>query len=151
MLPLRPLCGLRQRLENKETGEIKESEIFMGGFPIMTDAGTFVINGAERVIVSQLVRSPGVYYANTFDRTGKKLFTTTSSPTGVPGWNTKPTPTIISMCGSIKTGRSPSPPSCGLCWSCGMTWIRITVSADFNMGLVSRRSGQRSGNLRDLR
>ena len=68
------------RLENKETGEIKESEIFMGDFPIMTDAGTFVINGAERVIVSQLVRSPGVYYANTFDRTGKKLFTTTVIP-----------------------------------------------------------------------
>ena len=51
------------RLNNTETGEIKESEVFMGDFPKMTDSGTFVINGAERVIVSQLVRSPGVYYA----------------------------------------------------------------------------------------
>ena len=53
---------VRARLLNKETGEIKENEVYMGDFPIMTDGGTFVINGAERVIVSQLVRSPGVYY-----------------------------------------------------------------------------------------
>ena len=52
------------RLNNKETGVIKESEVYMGDFPLMTDSGTFVINGAERVIVSQLVRSPGVYYAS---------------------------------------------------------------------------------------
>ena len=52
----------------------------MGDFPIMTDSGTFVINGAERVIISQLVRSPGVYYGNTFDKNGKKLFTTTVIP-----------------------------------------------------------------------
>ena len=58
------------RLLNKETGEIKESEVFMGDFPLMTDSGTFVINGAERVIVSQLVRSPGVYYKMEYDKTG---------------------------------------------------------------------------------
>ena len=71
---------VRVRLLNKETGEIKEQEVFMGDFPIMTDSGTFVINGAERVIVSQLVRSPGVYYDRTFDKTGKKLFTSTVIP-----------------------------------------------------------------------
>ncbi len=68
------------RLINKETGEVKEQEIFMGDFPLMTDNGTFVINGAERVIVSQLVRSPGVYYSMKFDRTGKKLFSNTVIP-----------------------------------------------------------------------
>jgi DNA-directed RNA polymerase subunit beta len=67
-------------LWNKETGEVKESEIFMGDIPLMTDSGTFVINGAERVIVSQLVRSPGVYYASEKDRTGKDLFKTTVIP-----------------------------------------------------------------------
>ena len=71
---------VRARLINKETGEIKESEVFMGDFPLMTDSGTFVINGAERVIVSQLVRSPGVYYGMSYDSTGKKLFTTTVIP-----------------------------------------------------------------------
>ena len=71
---------VRARLQNKETGEIKEQDIFMGDFPIMTPSGTFVINGAERVIVSQLVRSPGVYYAMTFDKTGKKLFASTIIP-----------------------------------------------------------------------
>ncbi len=71
---------VRARLLNKETGEIKESEVFMGDFPLMTDSGTFVINGAERVIVSQLVRSPGVYYGMTYDTTGKKLFNTTVIP-----------------------------------------------------------------------
>ncbi len=68
------------RLLNKETGEIKESEVYMGDFPIMTESGTFVINGAERVIISQLVRSPGMYYEMSRDKTGKKLFTTTVIP-----------------------------------------------------------------------
>ena len=71
---------VRARLLNKETGEIKESEVFMGDFPLMTDSGTFIINGAERVIVSQLVRSPGVYYGMSYDATGKKLFTSTVIP-----------------------------------------------------------------------
>ena len=71
---------VRARLLNKETGEIKESEVFMGDFPLMTDSGTFIINGAERVIVSQLVRSPGVYYGMSYDTTGKKLFTSTVIP-----------------------------------------------------------------------
>ena len=68
------------RLLNKETGELKEQEIFMGDFPLMTDSGTFVNNGAERVIVSQLVRSPGVYFGHSYDKTGKKLFTATMNP-----------------------------------------------------------------------
>ena len=63
------------RLLNRETGEIKEQEIFMGDFPLMTDSGTFIINGAERVIVSQLVRSPGVYFEETRDKSGKRLYT----------------------------------------------------------------------------
>ncbi len=67
-------------LWNKETGEVKESEVFMGDFPLMTDSGTFVINGAERVIVSQLVRSPGAYYSSEKDRTGKDLFKTQIIP-----------------------------------------------------------------------
>ena len=68
------------RLLNKETGAIKESEVFMGEFPIMTDSGTFVINGAEGVIVSQLVRSPGVYFDMTHDKTGIELFSSTINP-----------------------------------------------------------------------
>ncbi len=68
------------RLSNKLTGEVKQSEIFMGDFPIMTDNGTFIINGAERVIVSQIVRSPGIYYDSTIDKTGKKIFTATVIP-----------------------------------------------------------------------
>ena len=68
------------RLLYKDTGEIKESKVFMGDFPLMTETGTFVINGAERVIVSQLVRSPGVYYAVTMDRSGKKMYGTTVIP-----------------------------------------------------------------------
>lgn len=74
--PLRVIA----KLWNKETGEVKESEIFMGDFPLMTDSGTFVINGAERVIVSQLVRSPGVYYGMEKDKTGKELFKSTIIP-----------------------------------------------------------------------
>jgi len=71
---------VRARLQNKETGEVKENTIFMGDFPLMTDAGTFVINGAERCIVSQLVRSPGVYYHMEHDKTGKELYTNTVIP-----------------------------------------------------------------------
>ena len=74
--PLRVLA----RLQNMETGEIKENEVFMGDFPLMTDSGTFVINGAERVVVSQLVRSPGVYFDCTIDKSGRKLFSSTVIP-----------------------------------------------------------------------
>ncbi len=68
------------RLTNNETGEIKEQEIFMGEFPIMTESGTFIINGAERVVVSQLVRSPGIYYSNALDKSGNPVYTTTVIP-----------------------------------------------------------------------
>ena len=71
---------VRARLINRETEEIKDQEIFMGDFPLMTDTGTFIINGAERVIVSQLVRSPGIYYASEFDKVGKKLLSSTVIP-----------------------------------------------------------------------
>lgn len=72
---------VKVRLINRETGEIKEQEIYLGDFPIMTDSGTFVINGAERVVVSQLVRSPGCYYAEEFDtKTGKRTYTSTVMP-----------------------------------------------------------------------
>lgn len=67
-------------LNNRETGEIKEQEIFMGDFPLMTDSGTFIINGAERVIVSQLIRSPGVYYSMSRDKSGRELFAATVIP-----------------------------------------------------------------------
>ena len=68
------------RLLNKETGEVKDQEIFMGAFPLMTDAGTFVINGAERAIVSQLVRSPGVFYGHAKDKVGNDLYSATMNP-----------------------------------------------------------------------
>ena len=71
---------VRVRLRNKETEEIKEQEIFMGDFPLMTNAGTFVINGAERVIVSQIVRSPGIYYAKAEDKAGTMTYATTVIP-----------------------------------------------------------------------
>ena len=71
---------LKVRLINKETGEIKEQEAFMGEFPLMTEKGTFIINGAERVVVSQLVRSPGVYYNMTRDKVGKELYDATVIP-----------------------------------------------------------------------
>ena len=71
---------VKVRLINRETGEIKEQEIYLGDFPLMTDSGTFVINGAERVVVSQLVRSPGCYYESSYDKTGKKLYTATVMP-----------------------------------------------------------------------
>ncbi|TWH58593.1 DNA-directed RNA polymerase subunit beta [Desulfitobacterium sp. LBE] len=71
---------VKVRLINKETGEVKEQEVFMGDFPLMTTKGTFIINGAERVIVSQLVRSPGVYYSESIDPSGKKIFGATVIP-----------------------------------------------------------------------
>ncbi len=71
---------VKVRLINRETGEIKEQEIYLGDFPLMTESGTFVINGAERVVVSQLVRSPGCYYAYDYDKTGKKIFNATVMP-----------------------------------------------------------------------
>ena len=71
---------VKVRLINRETGEIKEQEIYLGDFPLMTDSGTFIINGAERVVVSQLVRSPGCYYDSVYDKTGKKIFTSTVMP-----------------------------------------------------------------------
>ena len=71
---------VKVRLINKETGEVKEQEIFMGDFPIMTPSGTFIINGAERVIVSQLVRAPSVYFAEKYDKIGKKLFSSQVIP-----------------------------------------------------------------------
>jgi DNA-directed RNA polymerase subunit beta len=71
---------VKVRLINKETGEVKEQEVFMGDFPLMTDKGTFIINGAERVIVSQLVRSPGVYYSESIDTSGKKIYGATIIP-----------------------------------------------------------------------
>ncbi len=71
---------VKVRLINRETGEIKEQEIYLGDFPLMTDSGTFIINGAERVVVSQLVRSPGCYYDASYDKTGKKIFTSTVMP-----------------------------------------------------------------------
>ena len=72
---------VKVRLINRETGEIKEQEIYLGDFPLMTDSGTFIINGAERVVVSQLVRSPGCYYAEEFDtKTGKRTYTSTVMP-----------------------------------------------------------------------
>ncbi|MBQ6992652.1 MAG: DNA-directed RNA polymerase subunit beta [Clostridia bacterium] len=71
---------VKVRLINRETGEIKEQEIYLGDFPLMTDSGTFVINGAERVVVSQLVRSPGCYYESDYDKTGKKLYKATVMP-----------------------------------------------------------------------
>ncbi len=71
---------VKARLINKETGEVKEQEVFMGDLPLMTEKGTFIINGAERVVVSQLVRSPGVYFVEEIDKTGKKLYSSTLIP-----------------------------------------------------------------------
>ena len=71
---------VKVRLHNKETGEMTEHEIFIGDLPIMTETGTFVINGAERVIVSQLVRSPGIYYGIDHDKLGKELYSSTVIP-----------------------------------------------------------------------
>ena len=74
-----PLKG-NVRLTNKLTGEVKQTDIFMGDFPIMTETGTFVINGAERVIVSQIIRSPGMYYSSEIDKTGKRMYASTVIP-----------------------------------------------------------------------
>ena len=71
---------VKVRLINKETGELKEQEIYMGDFPLMTDQGTFIYNGAERVIVSQLVKSPGLYYESDYDKAGNLLFNATVIP-----------------------------------------------------------------------
>ncbi|MCG0315054.1 MAG: DNA-directed RNA polymerase subunit beta, partial [Calditerricola sp.] len=71
---------VKVRLINKETGEVKEQEVFMGDFPLMTETGTFIINGAERVIVSQLVRSPSVYFSKKVDKNGKPMYTATVIP-----------------------------------------------------------------------
>lgn len=71
---------VKVRLLNKETGEVKEQEVFMGDFPLMTETGTFIINGAERVIVSQLVRSPSVYFSTKIDKNGKKIYAATVIP-----------------------------------------------------------------------
>ena len=71
---------VKVRLINKETGEVKEQEVFMGDLPLMTENGTFIINGAERVVVSQLVRSPGVYFVEEIDKTGKRLYSSTLIP-----------------------------------------------------------------------
>ena len=71
---------VKATLWNKETGDVKENEVFMGDFPLMTESGTFVINGAERVIVSQIVRSPGIYYDSAMDKSGKRIYTSTVIP-----------------------------------------------------------------------
>ncbi|MBQ9067105.1 MAG: DNA-directed RNA polymerase subunit beta, partial [Clostridia bacterium] len=71
---------VKARLYNKETGEVKESDVYIGDVPLLTDSGTFIIHGAERAIVSQLVRSPGVYFGMDYDKTGKELYTTTVIP-----------------------------------------------------------------------
>ena len=102
---------VRMRLRNKETGEIKEQEIFMGDFPKMTDSATFIINGAERAIVSQLVRSPGVYYGKELYKTDKVLLSTTVIRTAAHGSSTRPMQTTFSMSASIRTARFRSPPS----------------------------------------
>ena len=90
---------VKVRLCNKDKDEINEHEIFMGDLPLMTDTGSFVINGAERVIVSQLVRSPGIYYGIDHDKIGKELFSCTVIPTAAHGWNMRRIPTMCFMFG----------------------------------------------------
>ena len=85
---------VRMRLRNKETGEIKEQEIFMGDFPVMTDGGTFIINGAERVVVSQIVRSPGMYFGINNERPDKEMYTCLLY-TSFPCW-----PEVLPFCPS---------------------------------------------------
>ena len=92
---------VKVRLHNKETDEINEHEIFMGDLPLMTRTGTFVINGAERVIVSQLVRSPGIYYAIAHDKLGKKLYSATVIRTVVHGWSMRRILMTFSMESSV--------------------------------------------------
>ncbi|NMR86230.1 hypothetical protein HKB06_10570, partial [Vibrio parahaemolyticus] len=71
---------VKVRLINRDSGEVKEQEVFMGDIPLMTDKGTFIINGAERVVVSQLVRSPGVYFVESIDKSGEKVYSSTLIP-----------------------------------------------------------------------
>ena len=91
------LLKVKVRLCNKDKDEINEHEIFMGDLPLMTDTGSFVINGAERVIVSQLVRSPGIYYGIDHDKIGKELYSCTVIPNRGAWLSTKQTPTTCSM------------------------------------------------------
>lgn len=97
---------VKVRLINKETGEVKEQEVFMGDFPLMTDKGTFIINGAERVIVSQLVRSPGVYFAEQIDPSGKSCIPLLSYQTEALGWNLRRMLMIMFLCVLTVPGRS---------------------------------------------
>ena len=82
---------VKVQLRNTQNNQINEQEIFMGDFPIMTNSGTFVINGAERVIVSQIVRSPGMYYSREVDKADNKTYATTVHPGRAPGWSMRPT------------------------------------------------------------
>ena len=87
---------VKVNLINKDTGTIREHVIFMGDMPLMTETGSFVINGAERVIVSQLVRSPGIYFSEDHDKNGKSLYSSQIIPTAVPGLNMRWTRTMCS-------------------------------------------------------
>ena len=104
------------RLTNKETGEIKEQLVFMGDFPMMTDQGTFIINGTERIVVSQLVRSPGVYYSSEMDG-GKQVYKARSSRPAVPGSSSRST--------SATSSSSPSTASASRAQRCScVPWHR---------------------------
>mgnify|MGYP000721370280 FL=1 len=109
---------VRVRLYNKEKDEINEHEIFMGDLPLMTATGTFVINGAERVIVSQLVRSPGIYYAIAHDKIGKELFSSTVIPNR-GAWleyETDSNDDFLCSCRQNKKGTDHSADSCTWIW-----------------------------------
>lgn len=99
------------RLTNLETGEIKEQLVFMGDFPMMTDQGTFIINGTERIVVSQLVRSPGVYYGSEMDG-GKQVYKAQVIPPAVLGSSSRSTSAISSWFPSTVSASSPPPCSC---------------------------------------
>ena len=114
------------RLLNKETGEVKEQEIFMGDFPLMTESGTFVINGAERVIVSQLVRSPGVYFMTPMIKPAKSCTLPPLTQTAARGLSTRRIPTTFSMSVSIKTGKFRLPPLSVQCSVCATMWRRTS-------------------------
>ena len=101
---------VKVRLINRETGEVKEQEVFMGDFPLMTDTGTFIINGAERVIVSQLVRSPGVIFGSGIDKNGSPTHAATLIPNRGHGSSLRAT--IIICFGCVWTGRENSLPPC---------------------------------------
>ena len=125
---------VRASLLNKETGEVKEQDIFMGDFPVMTPSGTFIINGAERVIVSQLVRSPGVYYSVSRDKAGKELFATTVIPNRGAWLEYETDSTMSSMSVLIKTESCRLPPLSVL-WAFPAMhrfWISLaTISVSF--------------------